>query len=146
MNVIMLSALMTNFGFIVFGINFGGNILTFIDMPSIIILLVPTYLSVAAAYDLDSALATLKGIAIDPEPKDAAALALVSECYGRQLLAFAWVATFIGAINMLSQIDDPSVIAPATAVLLLCPLYAASMRAVVFLPLTDKFNRLAKSA
>ena len=145
MNQTMLLAIVVNIAFLLSGMSYGGPLSSFFDLPSVLILFFPVFLSVSGTHGFGHAIAALRAIAIDPKPTEAKVLARVSESFGRLFMTYAWVAILIGLVHMLRQIDNPEVIGEATSVLLLCLFYALLMRAVVFTPLTDKLNRIAET-
>jgi len=68
----------------------------------------------------------------------------IFETMGKYAPAFGMIGTLVGLILMLSQLDDPSEIAPNMAVALVTTFYGALLANSFFLPLADKLAKKTK--
>ena len=69
----------------------------------------------------------------------------IFETMGTYAPAFGMIGTLIGLINMLKDLDDPSMIGPNMSVALVTTFYGSILANVVFLPLARKLKIRSKS-
>ena len=90
----------------------------------------------------------LRGLREDPSPEHARELAIVSRSIGQSFLLFGIVGPLIGGLQLLFHIGEtgmpePAALSRACAVMLLALLYALTIQAALFQPLTARFTRIA---
>ena len=137
MNVVFT---LIGFGLFVAGMAMGGPLNSFIDLPSLIIVLGPTVCLTSGYHSFGGLMSAIEA-AIGTESLSA----LDAKNYIHTLSTARRIAGgsgalggLIGMVNMLSQMDDPSAIGPAMAVLLLSILYAVMLSELVLGPLLNR--------
>ena len=131
-------------GCFVIGMATGGTVGAFVNLPSLIIVVTPTFLFGAAAHS-PAGLRTAVSLGLVGRPVDhgdaqtaqAALRTLRSVC-----LASGGLGTLIGVVHMLENMDDPAAIGPAMATALLSPLYAVMLSELLLRPLAHRIEAL----
>jgi len=111
-----------------------GNVIMFIDLPSILIVLGGTIGMLLFGRNSIPAMfkAAFSGSASDAVVRAGAYGWRMTRSYS---LASAAIGAFIGCIIMLKNMDDPAAIGPGMAMVILCTLYAMVLAFVISLPL-----------
>ena len=133
------------FSLIICGILMGGSLASFLDLPSIAVVMGPTVFLTFAYHSAGESIGALKA-AFGRRPLDVNAV----EAHVRTLSTARNLASgsgvlgaLIGLVNMLAKMDDPSAIGPAMAVALLTVFYGVLLAEFVLGPL---INRLRNGA
>ena len=137
MNVVFT---LIGFGLFVAGMAMGGPLNHFIDLPSVIIVLGPTVCLTSGYHSFGGLMSAIEAaIGTDPD------VAVDAKNYIHTLSTARRIASgsgalggLIGMVNMLAQMDDPTAIGPAMAVLLLSILYAVMLSELVLSPLLNR--------
>ena len=124
-------------GCFITGMELGGGLSAFWDIPSFFIVLAPTFL-LASAYHSPSAVLMAPSrawnsghLGADEIHTSAAALKTMRTLSR----GCACLGLIIGIVLMLADLSDPAKIGPAMAVALLCPLYGVFFSEMVAAPL-----------
>ena len=118
-------------GLIVAAILMGGNLFSFVDAPSLILVLGATICGAFISFP------TARVLAVFPfrrrgSPEESAQQAAVLDRMADLSVASGVMGTVIGLVMMLQNLDDPTAIGPAMAVALLTLLYGVIMGELVF--------------
>ena len=137
-----MNVVFTLIGFSLFlvGMAMGGPLNSFIDLPSVLIVLGPTVCLTSGYHSFGGLMSAIRA-AIGTGTLSA----VDAHNYIHTLLTARRIAGgsgalggLIGMVNMLSHMDDPSAIGPAMAVLLLSILYAVMLSELVLSPLLNR--------
>ena len=124
---------------ITLGITNGGDLASFIDIPSaIIVLAIPTGCLLLAGARIGIMFKAIFSASVTPEELKAAATGWGQA--RRYVLAAGWIGVLVGLVIMLKNLDDPSAIGPGLAMALLTAFYATVLAYVVFLPLQSRLG------
>ena len=125
----------------------GGSVSTFLDLPSLIIVVVVGFaFSIAAhgAGPVFSALAVGFGSSA-AEGEDIEFFAIVLQTLRSSLCAAGAVGFLIGLIQMLQNMSDPATIGPAMAVACLTVFYAVVFSELVVAPMVNRLRLRSES-
>jgi len=112
----------------------GGTLMSMFDIPSAIIVVGIVIGGVMAAHT--NALRLIRaGIRGSLAPDQARELMHVAQTGHRLSIASGGLGTLVGLLQMLNQIDDPSIWQPAMAVCLLPLLYGCALSTLFWIPL-----------
>ena len=110
-----------------------GNLAYLLDLPSLVIVLVPTIFFAIGAYSWDTYVKTLSVPFGDPENCDQSELVEVSKCLnnmGNMTVVMGIVGTFIGIILTLNYMQLGVNIAPAIAIAVVTLFYGFLFKAL----------------
>ncbi|MEK9725145.1 MAG: MotA/TolQ/ExbB proton channel family protein [Rhodospirillaceae bacterium] len=158
MDLATVVGLLCGFAMISAAIVLGGSPESFINPPSILIVIGGTLAVTTACFSLAEMGRTLRIVAKTffysaRDPSEAATQVLqatvqrhakstsVLRKMGEFAPAMGLIGTLIGLVQMLGNLDDPGTIGPSMAVALLTTFYGAVLVNMAFLPLASKLDR-----
>ena len=118
-----------------------NSLVAFIDMPSLLIVCIPTFAFTCAAHGFGGLMSALKtGMGDDPAASPQAHQHSVTLQTLRNTFCCAGaLGTLIGFVLMLQNMEDPSRIGPAMAVALLSGLYGIGFAELLVAPMRQRF-------
>jgi len=128
---------------VVCGMAFSGNLGFFFDPPSVVFVFIPSISLSVGAHGWNNFKAIFSGYSSDPTPLRARELESVARSCGNNFFLFGWLGMFVGALQLLSQVEQWKSVGPACAVMLLTMIYGFCIKALVFNPLADKYGRIS---
>ena len=143
-------ALLVGLGCLLMGVKFGGGeVISFIDIPSLLIVFITGVCFASSAHGFLRVLSALVAGFSPTHVTDEDSLrdAMVLQSLRNTICATAVVGYLIGVIRMLTSLDDPSSIGPAMAVALLTSLYAVVFGELILGMMVNKLHvRAGESA
>ncbi|MDL2263137.1 hypothetical protein LJC31_00635 [Synergistaceae bacterium OttesenSCG-928-I11] len=132
---ILTAAIVAAACFIGLIVTMGGRFAYFVDVPSLMVVLVFPFLYQSALYGFGGVARAFRAPG-DPDATAAELRASVAffRSYGRATWLFALFASISATIAMLGDIANPATWGPYLAVVLLCLLYAAMLNLLLSLP------------
>ena len=129
-------------GCLVLAMSVGGWPLAFVDVPTLVVVILPTSLFAASFHSPSGVLSALRlALGVAPVSADNGRDALAAL---RTLRSLAWatgfVGFFIGLVQTLANVADPAAIGPAMAVAILSPMYGVIFAECQFRPLTHRLE------
>ena len=125
---------------VVMSIMIGGELISFINPPSLIFNFGCAHAAMWIAHGKDSVAILGKGF-LDTRASEGVVIAQTAR---RSYVIAGWLGVLVGAIQMAHGLDDMANFGPAFGVLLLCPLYGHLMDLSVWMPLERAFTLKAQ--
>ena len=122
------------------GMAFAGTPLVFLDVPSLLIVFIPSVSMCIASHGKQNFLDIFRCFQSDISTERAIELAQVAHSFGKNVILFGWIGLLIGGVQILHLLKDLEQLSFACAVMLLPILYALCIKALVFQPLADKYH------
>ena len=126
---------LVSFAAILAGICLGSGSAAFVDIPSILFVILGGGGMVVAAHGVSAVVLVTRTVLSRIAPEEIEDARSVFQTGIRAFTAAGWLGVIIGVVQMLTHLDDPSQVGPATAVALLTAFYCHVFAYMVCMPL-----------
>jgi flagellar motor component MotA len=138
----LLAVLIIALGFVLMALTTGGGLLYFLDLPSVSILIIsPLVYHLAlfgpAGFKRAFAAPFRKEVSLE----QVTSAQLFFKAYNKVTWIAAFIAVLVGLIAILAHLEDPKLLGPNLAVMLVSLLYAEIMNGILILPLSLLLKR-----